>query len=326
VFSLSASGDERVLHNFEGFPHDGAYPGAPLTSVGATLYGITSAGGKRLRGGYYCTSGCGTIFEVSAAGDERTLYGFSPKDGTTYPNVGLTLLKNVLYGTSLSTVYGATASGRMSTLYGFKRDGADGWLARGALAAVEGALYGTTNVGGANKYGTVFAVTTAGTESVLYSFGEVPDGRYPLAGLIDVSGTLYGTTESGGSGSCHKKQPHGVLRHIVGCGTVFEISTSGAEKVLYSFQGKTDGAYPEAGLLAVKGVLYGTTSGGGANDSGTVFSIAASGTESVLHSFGQGNDGSDPLAKLIDVNGTLYGTTSAGGTYGDGTVFALTLR
>ena len=48
---------------------------------------------------------------------------------------------------------------------------------------------------------------------------------------------------------------------------VFSVSTTGNEKVLYSFRGNilsatTDGANPSAGLLAVKGVLYGTTSMG----------------------------------------------------------------
>lgn len=81
----------------------------------------------------------------------------------------------------------------------------------------------------------------------------------------------------------------------------------------------------EAGLLAVGGTLYGTTSAGGANGKGgTVFSISPSGSESILHSFGQGTDGADPLAGLINVKGTLYGTTSSGGTSGDGTVFAIT--
>jgi hypothetical protein len=53
------------------------------------------------------------------------------------------------------------------------------------------------------------------------------------------------------------------------------VSTTGAEKVLYSFQSGNDGANPSASLLAVKGLLYGTTEYGGetkyTND-GTVFS------------------------------------------------------
>jgi uncharacterized repeat protein (TIGR03803 family) len=229
------------------------------------------------------------------------------------------MVKNALYGTSNNSVYTATTSGHAQTLHGFTGL----YWPRASLLAVSGVMYGTTGIGGANKYGTIYSITTAGNESVVYSFGDAPDGRYPLAGLVDVDGTLYGTTESGGTGSCHgKKGPLG--KAVVGCGTVFEISTSGAEKVLYSFRGNADGSRPEAGLLSVNGALYGTTSMGGGHDGGTVFRFSRSGSESVLHSFGQGSDGADPMAGLIDVNGTLYGTTASGGTDGDGTVFAMT--
>jgi uncharacterized repeat protein (TIGR03803 family) len=112
----------------------------------------------------------------------------------------------------------------------------------------------------------------------------------------------------------------------VGGGTAFSITTSGSLTTLHSFGSGTDGVYPYAPLLNVKGTLYGTTSAGGAYDKGTVFSMSLTGTdEKVLHDFGHGSDGAMPLAGLIDVKGTLYATTSAGGKYGDGTVFALTL-
>jgi uncharacterized repeat protein (TIGR03803 family) len=95
--------------------------------------------------------------------------------------------------------------------------------------------------------------------------------------------------------------------------------------VLYSFKGGSeDGEYPEAGLINVKGTLYGTTYDGGANGDGTVFAITTSGAETVLHSFkGGSGDGEDPEAGLLNVKGTLYGTTFEGGANGDGTVFSL---
>jgi len=66
----------------------------------------------------------------------------------------------------------------------------------------------------------------------------------PTAGLINVEGTLYGTTDGGGA---------------KGDGTVFTITPSGAETVLYSFKGGSDGNFPYASLVNVKGTLYGTT-------------------------------------------------------------------
>jgi uncharacterized repeat protein (TIGR03803 family) len=97
-------------------------------------------------------------------------------------------------------------------------------------------------------------------------------------------------------------------------------SNSTNYSVVYSFSGSPNGGeQPYAGLIDVRGTLYGTTLSGGkyttGNLGGTVFSITPSGTENVLHDFGNGTDGSQPAAGLIDVGGTLYGTTSGGGSY-----------
>jgi uncharacterized repeat protein (TIGR03803 family) len=112
--------------------------------------------------------------------------------------------------------------------------------------------------GCSNGCGTVFSVTKGGSEKVLhrFSFGS-GDGALPSAGLIDVNGTLYGTTEEGGT---------------YGAGTVFSISTSGAENVLHSFGGALAGGFPGAGLVDV-GTLYGTTESGGTSGKGTVFAL-----------------------------------------------------
>jgi uncharacterized repeat protein (TIGR03803 family) len=73
----------------------------------------------------------------------------------------------------------------------------------------------------------------------------------------------------------------------------------------------------------VKGVLYGTTSGGGKSDNGTVFSVNKAGKEQVLYAFKGGSDGYQPIGGLVNVNGTLYGATARGGHAGKGTVFSL---
>jgi uncharacterized repeat protein (TIGR03803 family) len=58
--------------------------------------------------------------------------------------------------------------------------------------------------------------------SLSLSFKSKPDGEMPLARLVEFNGMLYGTTSAGGT-RCLLK----------GCGTVFSISVSGIEKVLY---------------------------------------------------------------------------------------------
>lgn len=246
------------------------------------------------------------------------LYGTTQQGGTS----------TACYGSGCGTVFSIMTSGRERVLYSFK-GGKDGSSPEASLIDVNGVLYGTTySGGGARCYkkagcGTVFAVTTSGKETVLHRFtGGLRDGAYSWAHLIDVKGTLYGTTAYGGASDD---------------GTVFTMSTSGAESLLYSFKGPpADGDAPVAPLLDVKGELYGTTDGGGANGpyNGTVFGITTSGKETVLHSFAGGaGDGAEPWAGLIDVGATLYGTTSEGGsTLSDcgtllgscGTVFTIT--
>ena len=82
--------------------------------------------------------------------------------------------------------------------------------------------------------------------------------------LVAVDGKLYGTSLYGGA---------------YGAGTVFRITTRGAEKVLYSF-GKGYGDGPSS-IVSVDSTLYGTSSGGGAYGKGTVFRITTSGKENV---------------------------------------------
>jgi uncharacterized repeat protein (TIGR03803 family) len=108
--------------------------------------------------------------------------------------------------------------------------------------------------------------------------------------------------------------------------------------VLYSFQGGTDGANPNGGLiLDKKGTIYGTTWSGGnqgcgtawSTGCGTAFALLSSkngeSTEQVLHVFGMvSNDGANPAAGLVrGLNGVLYGTTEAGGASSFGAVFAM---
>ncbi len=81
---------------------------------------------------------------------------------------------------------------------------------------MNGSLYGTTYAGGI-FYGTVFAVNAAGVESVLYNFQGGADGWEPEASLTVLNSTLYGTTYWGGGSGCFN----------TGCGTIFEVSTSG---------------------------------------------------------------------------------------------------
>jgi uncharacterized repeat protein (TIGR03803 family) len=153
---------------------------------------------------------------------------------------------------------------------------------------------------------------TGSSYYVLYSFAGAPDGSAPEAALVAVHGTLYGTTTTGGAVGG------------VGRGTIFSVSASGKETVLHSFgeAGHHDGWDPMASLIAVNGILYGTTEFG--RRGGTVFKISTTGkNERVLHGFSP-RGGRNPAANLVDVDDTLYGTTTTGGRGNAGTVFGIT--
>jgi len=327
VFKISKSGTEKLLYSFTG-GSDGSFPAGTLVRDAAgNFYSTTQQGGG---------SGRGTVFKLNATGKETVLYSFTGgADGGT-PTAGLVLdTQGNLYGTTRAggaadsgTVFKLDTSGKETVLYSFT-GGADGAIPAAALIRdAAGNFYGTTATGGDTTCnapygcGTVFKIDANGTETVLHAFtGTGGDGSMPYSSLVrDSARNLYGTTANGGNLSCIPG----------GCGTVFRVSNTGTEAVIYQFKTANEGAFPAAGLLRdAAGTLYGTTWGGGTFGYGTVFKVDKTGKETVLHSFNFATDGAQPLAPLVrDHAGNLYGTTSIdGGTacggYGCGTVFKI---
>ncbi|MGA8534792.1 MAG: choice-of-anchor tandem repeat GloVer-containing protein [Candidatus Tumulicola sp.] len=258
VFSLTPSGTEKVLHSFTSgssyyAPNGGLHPNAGLIDVDGTLYGTTQQGGNELS--------CGTVFSITTSDNFKVLHKFCATnyDGAN-PAAALLNVDGTLYGTTSGggtgghgTVFSITTAGKYRMLYGFgTHDNGNDPLA--ALINVNGTLYGTTS--GSGRGGTVFSITTDGTEKTIFSFNG-SDGSQPLAGLVDVKGVLYGTTAMGGA---------------YNRGTVFSVTTSGEETVVHSFHAG-GGENPKAGLLDVGGILYGTTYGIVKNNHGNVFSL-----------------------------------------------------
>jgi uncharacterized repeat protein (TIGR03803 family) len=335
VYSITTTGEKKVVYLFRGYEHgDGTRPIGGLVDVNGTFYGATEYGG-------HCNAG--TIYSLSTTGRETVLHNFCYASGGNVSG-GLTEVNGLLYGTTESggssndgTVYSFSTSGAYKVLYSFK-GGTDGIQPGGKLLSVNGTLYGVTFAGGSsctygNGCGTVYSITTSGQETVLHGFQGPPDGAIPAGGPIDVNGTLYGTTSYGGIGP---GSPKGDCKYF-GCGTVYRISTSGAENVVYRFTGGSHGETPSASLLEMNGTLYGGLSYGGNTcgrgtyrfGCGMLFSMTTGGKkEAILHEF-RGPDGANPNA-LIDVNNVVYGTAYRGGYAsacagrGCGAVFALT--
>src|ERR1019366_1278963 len=297
---------ETVLHAFGSVPK-GAYPYAGLIRDSAgNLYGTTYQGGK---------ANAGVVYGVDAAGQEKVLYSFTglADGGNPYGGVVPDSAGN-LYGTTSAggtsgygVVFKLDKAGQETVLYSFTGGADGGYSYAGVIRGSAGNLYGTTSSGGIGQgyagYGVVFKLSTAGQETVLYSFTGGADGGNPGAGVIhDSAGNLYGTTTSGGT---------------AGQGVVFKLSTGGQETVLYSFTGGADGGYPSAGVIRDSaGNLYGTASYGGTADVGVVFKVDAAGQETVLYTFPPPHDGASPTAGVVrDSAGNLYGPTGAGGAH-----------
>ena len=299
---------EQVVWTF-GNGSDGANPYGGVIEVGGplgTVYGMTSSGGVF----HY-----GTLFSLNLASDTETiLRSFRGGRQGYQPYAGVIRVDRTLYGALGGGAHGEgtlssfdAKTGAETVLHAF--NGKDGHGPR-YLINVNGTLYGTTIWGGTYNDGTLFSYDLqTGTTTTLYSFGNGADGINPYCALVNVNGTLFGTTLAGGAN---------------GLGTIFSFNVAtNTETVPWSFGSGTDGQAPHAGLVNVKGTLYGTTYYGGANGDGTLFSFnPASDAEAVAWSFGNGTDGQNPSASLTNVKGTLFGTTYAGGTSGYGTVFS----
>jgi uncharacterized repeat protein (TIGR03803 family) len=270
----------------------------------------------------------------------RSIYSFEGGTDGYYPNGELTAVDGVLFGTTAwgggkdgnGTVFKVNSSGTETVLYRFRgpRDGPGGAIPATGLTWLDGALYGTTEFGGTNcrkvhGCGTVFKITTSGREQVIYSFRST-DGSNPGANLTAFGGALYGTTYCGG---VHDSRTFYTC--YFGGGTVFEVSTTGAEQVLNRFR-SPQGLNPGTKLMEVSGQLYGATIQGGNNSGcgtpvtsgcGTIFKIGTTGGFTVLSDFGKTTAG-NPAGGLTLLNGALYGTTFKGGSNGYGTVFKIT--
>jgi uncharacterized repeat protein (TIGR03803 family) len=287
-----------------------------------------------------------------------TLYQFRPADGFS-PAGALVLGKpeNLFYGTTQFSNGGVSVGG--GTIFRIAPDGSgfailhefapstsnnvnsnpinpEGNAPHGALieGSSDGFLYGATRFGGLAGAGTIFKVRKDGSEfEVLHSFETITsaagqtivnfDGAHPRAGLVESDGYFYGTTNTGG--------PNGQ-------GTIFRLRFDGSEfSVLHVFSAVTgspatneDGALPQAGLTVDDtGILYGTTTAGGANGLGVVYSISSISPDGAvltpMHYFSaEDGDGSQPIGTLLlGIDGRLYGTANAGGTTSSGAASTL---
>jgi uncharacterized repeat protein (TIGR03803 family) len=333
---------ESVLYTFQGASNsDGSEPVSIYKEVDAAspkFLVTTVAGGANNEGAVE------VFLQENHSFDHIFTYSFAgqPDGASPYGPVVADKAGN-LYGTTSAggtdnagTVYRIQPKGSSSytetVLYSFQsgKDGDQPYA--GLIIDAKGGLYGTTVEGGSAGYGSVFKLTPTGsgyTKSTLYSFLGPPHSAEPTGGLTAVGGGLalaaggkvVGIASSGGSR---------------GYGTVYELTSSGSsykETVLWNFGSVSgDGATPYGNVLVdKKGVIYGTTYGGGSGGSsglGTFFTLTpSSGTayKENVASF-TGKNGANPYAgPSCDADGNLYGTTTAGGGNNAGAVVRFTV-
>jgi uncharacterized repeat protein (TIGR03803 family) len=249
-------------------------------------------------------------------------------------NISTSLTTTVIAVALATLLTGARASAQTFTvMHDFLRTGVGGYNPSGNfLLDSSGDLYGVTESGGANGFGTVYELLPQNggwVEKIVYSFDPSKgDGIGPNGPLImDSAGNLYGTTSSGPK----------YMSDILDNGVVYELERqangSFTRKILYTFLGYSknskDGAIPSANLVFDSaGNLYGTTRYGGEHNWGTVFELSPSGstwTEAILFSFdNSGDSGCQPFGGLVlDSAGNLYGTTNECGANSSGNVYKL---
>lgn len=156
------------------------------------------------------------------------------------------------------------------------------------------------------------------------------DGQYPTTGLVeDGRGNIFGGVAAGGP---------------AGGGGIYMVTPKGKQSLVYNFCSQAqcaDGQYPRDLIMDQAGVIYGTTSSGGAHGQGVVYKLApgrhGAWKYSVLYDFcskAQCKDGSQPWAGLTyvgrqagepyDGRSPLYGVTTIGGANNAGAAFKLT--
>jgi uncharacterized repeat protein (TIGR03803 family) len=224
IFQITTNGIFTLLYTFTN-GNDGIGPWGLIEATDGNFYGVAYSGGAGSNG---------TIYQVMTNGVLNVLHAFTGGDDGSEPwRASLFATNGYVYGTTLyggaalgraGTVFRATTSGTLTTLYSFT-GGIDGNNPTGLAQGSDGNLYGTTQAGGTLASGTVFQISTNGTFSVIHNFDEAgSDGSQPLGSLLGASdGNIYGTAQTGG----------GVLG---GFGTIFRVVISPSNAPLPALQ------------------------------------------------------------------------------------------
>ena len=300
-----------------------AFTGVVLSSKaqGPIIYGTT------VEGGLYNS---GTIFNLNeSTGNETVLFSFQDSLTGTGPSSLIKAADDAIYG---YTTQGGPMGG--GTLYRFDRDsnsitilhnfgtipgtsyslGPNGPL----LQAKNGLLYGLTRYDLTDSGGLIFSynILTAAFQTE-HVFRPSIEGNLPVnCSLIQFNdSTLIGMNSRGAT---------------YGFGTLFSLNTNTKIlSVLHNFGNGNDGwqctSHP---VKANNGLLYGTTSLGGAFSKGIIFSYnMQTRVYTDVYDFKGELDGGQPWGAMIQANdGLLYGISQGGGSDSAGVIFSYNIN
>jgi uncharacterized repeat protein (TIGR03803 family) len=287
--------------------------GALLQASNGIFYGMTEAGG---------TFGYGVLFQFDPVtliytkilnfdgatngrapqgnliqATDGNLYGTTPLGGTN--NMGVLFQYNPT--TSIYTKkldFDLTTSGRTP--------------GRSLMQAIDGKLYGMTNLGGANNMGVIFEYNfVTSVFAIRMHFAGTTNGSRPSGGLMQASdGMLYGMTQLGGT---YNK------------GTLFQFNPVNSAYVRkLDFDGTGNGLHPYGNLIqATNGYLYAMTYQGGTNSAGIIYKYnLTTSLYTKIFEFDWISTGLNPLGSLFQASdGNLYGVNGNGATSNVGALF-----
>jgi len=283
------------------------------------LYGTTYDGG---------TNGNGSVFRIGQDGSNYVeLYGLSLAKG---PAAALVQAPDgTLYGTTqLGGDSGAGAVFRLQTngsgfavIKSFEATGGDGQSSYGRLTlASDGALYGTTRLGGSQGSGSIFSILFDGLGyRIVSSLNPSNSGASPVSAVLEATnGVLYAGTQFGGIGGNNS--------------ALISVNKDGSDlNLLYDFT-NADQEIRGALIQGKDGALYGTIASGSYGPvvipMGVLFRINldGSGYTNIERFSLYVPAGANPVEALTQgKDGALYATTYDGGTDTNGLIFKINI-
>ncbi len=353
LYSLAADGsDYRVLFTFP--------PGAE-EGGGFTVENSLTAGPDGLIYGVYLTGGTGgdflgTLFRIGrdGAGYEELIDLTNASSRVSFGANGQ------LFGMTFDSVYRMNPDGTdFQTLTTFPPPPFGTAQAEGGFVhASDGFLYGLSDHGGTNGFGTIFRLREDGSQfQVIFEPTIVTEaGHFRAPPFESNDGFIYGAAGEDGFGTqsfvwrIHKdgtgwqvihrmlfngrgttgvvEAPDGFLySHTTGGPggqELFRLARDGSSFTLVHDFPESEG-FPVAPVALVRGVdqhLYGLTDKDGTGGRGTLFRIEPDGSSmTVMHDFGMGlpaEQGLTPRVLTAGSDGAIYGVVGQQGTAGAG--------